>query len=100
MTKKTEATKAVSETKAAPAKAQKRPRSQQSAKPKRAFPQFTIEESRKIADAIKQFNAGNPWAPKEIAAVLKMGMTNKFFYLTASSRDYDLTIGTRDTEKI
>ena len=29
-----------------------------------------------------------------------MGMTNKFFYLTQSSRDYQITIGTRDTEKI
>ena len=29
-----------------------------------------------------------------------MGLSNNFFYLTASSRDYDLTIGTRDTEKI
>jgi hypothetical protein len=80
--------------------AQKKPRSKKPAKPKRTFPQYTIEESRKIADAIKQFNAGNPWAPKEIAAVLKMGLSNNYFYLTASSRDYDLTIGTRDTEKI
>ncbi|MBS1143719.1 MAG: hypothetical protein H6R14_1125 [Proteobacteria bacterium] len=29
-----------------------------------------------------------------------MGMGNNFFYLTASSRDYDLTLGTRDTEKV
>ncbi len=100
MTEKTEATDVESVTNAAPVKAQKKLRSQQSAKPKRTFPQYTIEESRKIADAIKQFNAGNPWAPKDIAAVLKMGVSNNFFYLTASSRDYDLTIGTRDTEKI
>ena len=86
--------------KAASTKTEKKPRVQQAAKPKRTFPQYSIEESRKIAEAIKQFNAGNPWAPKEIASVLKMGLSNNFFYLTASSRDYDLTIGTRDTEKI
>lgn len=69
-------------------------------KAKRTFPQFTIEECRKIADAIKQFNAGNPWVPKDIAASIKMGMTNNFYYLTAGSRDYNLTIGTRDAAKI
>lgn len=78
----------------------KKPRSTSHSKAKRTFPQFTIEECRKIADAIKQFNAGNPWAPKDTASALKMGMTNKFFYLTAGSRDYNLTIGTRDTDKI
>jgi hypothetical protein len=100
MTDKTDAIEVEPVTETAPTAAQKKSRSKQSAKPKRTFPQYTIEESRKIADAIKQFNAGNPWAPKEIAAVLKMGISNNFFYLTASSRDYDLTIGKRDTEKI
>lgn len=100
MTTKTDATEEQAVAKTVPSKADKKPRSQQTAKPKRTFPQYSIEESRKIAEAIKQFNAGNPWAPKEIAAVLKMGVSNNFFYLSASSRDYDLTIGTRDTEKI
>lgn len=67
---------------------------------KRGFPQYTIEESRKIPDAIKQLNAGNPWSPKDIASAIKLAMSNIFFYLTASSRDYGLTTGTRDTEKI
>lgn len=100
MTDNNEAIEAVSVSESAPVTAQKKAKSQRQAKPKRTFPQFTIEESRKIADALKQFNAGNPWAPKDIAAALKMGRSNNFFYLTASSRDYDLTIGTRDTEKI
>lgn len=78
----------------------KKPRSTSRTKAKRTFPQFTIEECRKIADAIKQYNAGNPWAPKDTASALNMGMTNKFFYLTAGSRDYNLTIGTRDSDKI
>jgi hypothetical protein len=79
---------------------QKKSRSSKQTKPKRTFPQFTIEDSRKIPDVIKQFNAGNPWGPKDIATALKIGVSNNFFYLTAASRDYDLTVGTRDTEKI
>jgi hypothetical protein len=70
------------------------------AKPKREFPQYSIEESKKVVEAIKELNAGNPWAPGEIAAAIEMGKGNNFFYLTASSRDYGLTIGTRDTAKI
>ncbi|HTF97027.1 MAG TPA: hypothetical protein VL995_12895 [Cellvibrio sp.] len=69
-------------------------------KAKRTFPQHSIEECRKVADTIKQFNAGNPWSPKDIAASLQMGMSNNFFYLTAAARDYGITIGTRDTDKI
>lgn len=75
-------------------------KSEASKKPKRAFPHYPLEESRKIADAIKQFNAGNPWAPKDIAAALEMGGGNNFYYLTAASRDYGITIGTREAEKI
>ncbi len=70
------------------------------AKAKRTFPLFDIEESRKIPDVIKQLNAGNPWDPKDIAAAIGMAMANNFYYLSASSRDYGLTLGTRDTEKI
>lgn len=71
------------------------------AKPKRPFPKFSIEECRKIADAIKLYNAGKPWTPQEIAKAINAGpKTNDYFYLTAASRDYGLTVGTRDTEKI
>lgn len=70
------------------------------AKPKKNFPQSSIEESKKVLDVIKEFNAGNPWSPTEVAKALGMGKGNNFFYLTASSRDYGLTIGTRDTPKI
>jgi len=38
--------------------------------------------------------------PRDIASALEMGIGNNFFYLTASSRDYGLTVGTRDTAKI
>ncbi|MBV7483052.1 hypothetical protein [Bordetella sp. BOR01] len=70
------------------------------AKAKRSFPQSDLEECVKLVNAIKEFNAGNPWAPGEIAKVLGVGMGNKYFYLTAACRDYGLTVGTRDTAKI
>lgn len=69
-------------------------------KPKREFPQHCVEESKKVVEVIKDLNAGNPWAPTDIASALDMGKGNNFFYLTASSRDYGLTVGTRDTAKI
>lgn len=68
---------------------------------KRAFPKYSIEEARRIPDAIKQFNAGNPWGTLDIASALGVGgKTNEYFYLTAASRDYGLTIGTRNTKQI
>lgn len=76
------------------------PAKKKKAKPKREFPHNTIEDSRRILEVIKEFNAGNPWSPTEIATALEMGKGNNFFYLTASARDYGLTIGTRDTAKI
>lgn len=69
-------------------------------KAKRTFPQFGLEECHRLVNAIKEFNAGNPWSPKEIAASLNMGTGSNYFYLTAACRDYGLTIGTRDTAKI
>lgn len=70
------------------------------AKPKRDFPQHSIEDSKAVLEVIKEKNAGNPWSPTDVAAALGMGKGNNFFYLTASSRDYGLTVGTRDTTKI
>lgn len=70
------------------------------AKAKRSFPQAGLEECVRLVNVIKQFNSGNPWAPKEIANALGVGMSNNYFYLTAACRDYGLTIGTRDTAKI
>lgn len=70
------------------------------AKLKREFPHDSVEESFRVISVIKEFNAGNPWDPKEVAKALKMGTGNNFYYLTASARDYGLTIGTRDSKKI
>ena len=70
------------------------------AKAKRSFPLAGLDECVKLVNAIKEYNAGNPWAPKEIAKVLSLKLSNNYFYLTAACRDYGLTVGTRDTAKI
>lgn len=74
--------------------------SESRSKPKRTFPQFSIEECRVVADNIKQYNAGNAWPPKDIATSLNMGLGDKFFYLTQAARDYQLTTGTSKSAKI
>lgn len=88
----------------APGKKKPRPSPQagsSSSKAKRAFPVTSLEDARRVADAIKQYNMGNPWAPGEIATALSMGAgSSTYYYLTAASRDYGLTVGTRDTPKI
>jgi len=69
--------------------------------PARPFPRRTVEEALAIPTAIKDKNGGNPWATDEVAKVLQVARTNnKFFYLTASSRDYGFTLGTRDAAEI
>jgi hypothetical protein len=65
------------------------------------FPRATLEEALKIAFAIKEHNGGNPWEPDEIRKAIGAGTGgNTYFYLTAASRDYGLTIGTSTAEKI
>lgn len=79
---------------------QSKARSIRKPKPKREFPQYGIEESKAVLEVIKEKNAGNPWSPSDVATALDMGKGNNFFYLTASSRDYGLTVGTRESAKI
>ena len=69
-------------------------------KVKWTFPRATLEQALKIPTAIKELNGGNPWEPDEIRKAISAGTGNSYFYLTAASRDYGLTIGTRDTDKI
>lgn len=55
----------------------------------------------KVALSIKEKNGGNPYASEDVAAALKVGAKGgRFFYLSAGARDYGLTTGTRDTERI
>jgi hypothetical protein len=65
------------------------------------FPRHTLEQALKLAYAIKDLHGGNPWEPDELRKAIGSGVGGyAFFYLTAASRDYGLTIGTRDTETI
>ena len=66
----------------------------------RTYPRATLEDTLKIAAAIKNLNGGNPWHPDEIANALEVGAkSNKFYYLTSSSRDYGLTDGIARSSK-
>lgn len=62
------------------------------------FPSHSIEEALKIPVLIKENNGGNPWKTEQLALAINLKKGgNNFYYLTAASRDYGFTIGTRDT---
>lgn len=67
---------------------------------KRPFPKDSIEQCRKIAQVIKDYNGGNPWEPIEIGKAVDLKMGSVFFYLTSSAVAYGMTIGTRDAKEI
>lgn len=70
-------------------------------KGQRPFPRVTLEEALQVATVIKEYNGGNQWDTADVANALNVGAkTNRFYYLTAASRDFGLTIGTRETAKI
>lgn len=65
------------------------------------YPQVTLESAITVAQQIKAKNGGNPWATVDVAAAVSLGAkTNEFYYLTAASRDFGLTEGTRNTAQI
>lgn len=67
----------------------------------RPYPLFSVNDAAEVAMAIVRFNGGNPWPPPQVALSLNMGpRTPRFYYLTAAARDYGLTIGTRDANRI
>jgi hypothetical protein len=66
----------------------------------RPYPRRGIEDALRVPNTIRDTNGGNPWAPDQIAASLGMGTGSTFFYLTAASRDYGFTEGTRDAAEI
>ncbi|HEY4706748.1 MAG TPA: hypothetical protein VII64_04745 [Thermodesulfobacteriota bacterium] len=70
-------------------------------KSSRPFPRCTLEEAIQIPLKIKELNGGKPWSPADVANALgNSAKTNNFFYLTAASRDYGLTEGTRNSKEI
>jgi len=67
----------------------------------RPIPTNSVKDCVEIVRAIKVKNGGNPWDAKSLADELGVGERgNKFYYLTASSRDYDLTSGTSRSGEI
>jgi hypothetical protein len=65
------------------------------------FPRTTLEQALQVPYALKTHNGGNPWEPEELRRAIGVGTGgNSWFYLTAASRDYGLTVGTRGAEKI
>jgi hypothetical protein len=67
----------------------------------RPFPSVTLEEAMAVPQKLKDLNGGNPWPPADLANALEMSSkSNSFYYLTAGSRDYGLTEGTRYSKEI
>lgn len=69
-------------------------------KPVRNYPTITLEKCLILAQKIKELNGGNPWDPNELRKGSNIGDTNKFYYYSASSRDFGLTTGTRSAKEI
>lgn len=64
----------------------------------RPYPRRTLEQALRVPHALKDFNGGEPWAPEHVAKALGLGAQGgNFFYVSAASRDYGLTEGSRDT---
>lgn len=65
------------------------------------FPRATLEQALAIPIEIKEKNGGNPWEPEEVRKAIGAGTGgNAFYYLTAASRDYGLTVGTSSASKL
>lgn len=73
---------------------------QTKAKVKYPFPRATLEKALQIPYAIKEHNGGNPWEPDDLRQAVGTPQGNSWYYHTAASRDYGLTIGTREAAKI
>jgi hypothetical protein len=68
---------------------------------RRPYPRVTLEQAIKVPLAIKSNNGGNPWPPEDVAKAVGLSVKNTdFFYLAASSRDFGLTEGSRDSDLI
>lgn len=68
----------------------------------RPYPMKTLEEALGVAALIRDKNKGQPWYTTDLAGELgyqSLG-SNTFVYLVSSARDYGLTVGTNNTEKI
>ena len=69
--------------------------------PARPFPRRTLEQALRIPRALRDHNGGQPWDSKEVAKALGLGgRSANFWYLSAASKAYGLTEGTRETAEI
>lgn len=85
----------------APAKTTKKSRKERKGNGPRPFPAMPLEQALKVAQVIKEKNGGNPWPPGELAKALGLApKANNMWYITSSARDYGLTEGTRDTDRV
>jgi hypothetical protein len=67
----------------------------------RPYPRRPLETALRVPYALKDKNGGNPWASAQVAEALGNGPKSaNFFYISAASRDYGLTTGSRDTAEI
>ena len=81
--------------------AQEQARKTRDAKPIKRFPSYTIEEALRIPNLIRSNNGGNPWDIEQLALALDLKKrSNALYYMTAASRDYGFTSGTRDTATV
>lgn len=65
------------------------------------YPRRTLEAALKVPHALKEKNGGNPWPSEQVAGALGIGSKGgNFFYISAASRDYGLTSGSRETAEI
>lgn len=88
-------------TKGKPRKAKKASNSVGARFERRPYPRATLEDALTVAYALKEKNGGNAWSPDDLANALGLAKSNnRFFYNTASARDFGLTSGSRDTEQI
>jgi hypothetical protein len=66
----------------------------------RPYPRRSIEAALCVPRALKDHNGGNPWSPAEVAKAAGIPTGDDLFYVTAASRDYGFTEGTRNTKTI
>jgi len=72
----------------------------------RPFPRASLSEAVRVPLALKEYNGGNAWPPDELKGVIESSVgnssvkSNQFYYLTAASRDFGFTTGSRDAQEI
>jgi hypothetical protein len=67
----------------------------------RPYPRRTLEQALRVPQALRDHNGGQPWDSAEVAKALNLGAkSGNFWYLSAASKQYGLTEGTRETAEI